>query len=160
MNPYKLAGSKLSASRTYRNWIRFQIRNRNRFRQMDHALRWGVKLLGYHMLTFIATGLQLYKMFKITRVYFFGTQCICYVLFAFNFTSNGTEQPHLCWCAVNNLLIRLLAHMAFMLGPVSMTLKRPWTTVTHHLAVPYIGFSGACCIEMNEDWRILSMAKW
>jgi len=24
-------------SRTYRNWIRFQIRNRNRFRQMDHA---------------------------------------------------------------------------------------------------------------------------
>ena len=29
-----------------------------------------VKVIGYHMLTFIAIDLQLYKMFKITRVSF------------------------------------------------------------------------------------------
>ena len=30
---------------------------------------------GYHVLNFIAIDLQLYKIFKITRVSFFGRQC-------------------------------------------------------------------------------------
>jgi len=32
--------------------------------------------LGYHMLNFIALYLQLYKIFKITRVTLFGTHCM------------------------------------------------------------------------------------
>jgi len=33
------------------------------------------KVIGYHTLNFIAIDLQLYKIFKITRVLFFGTRC-------------------------------------------------------------------------------------
>jgi len=36
---------------------------------------------GYHVLYFIARDLQLYKIYKITRVSFFGTQCMCSVLY-------------------------------------------------------------------------------
>ena len=34
----------------------------------------------YHVLNFIATDLQLFKIFKITRLSFFGTQCSCNIL--------------------------------------------------------------------------------
>jgi len=33
------------------------------------------RISGCHVLNFIAITVQLYKMFKITRVSFFGTQC-------------------------------------------------------------------------------------
>jgi len=34
-----------------------------------------IRLSGYHMLNFIAIHLQLYKIFQIMRVSFFGTHC-------------------------------------------------------------------------------------
>ena len=35
----------------------------------------------------------------------------------------------------------------------------PWTIVTFYHTSPYIAFSGACCVKLNENRSLLSVAK-
>jgi len=47
---------------------------------------------GHHMLNFIAIDLQLYKIFKITRVSFFGTWCILLSWWRFSYITGESES--------------------------------------------------------------------